>query len=93
MVGGGSDVRRADCRGHRLRKGTRCYAYTCTCCYAYTCTCAIAQHVHIHARVRVNVQGVAVGYLQTTCQIFFALGGLAGTGLAGALPGLGQGQG
>ena len=30
--------------------------------------------------------GDAIGYLQTTCQIFFALGGLAGTGLAGALP-------
>jgi len=31
-------------------------------------------------------KGKAVGYLQTTCQIFFALGGLVGTALSGALP-------
>ena len=31
-------------------------------------------------------KGAQIGYLQTTCQIFFALGGLAGTALSGALP-------
>ena len=31
-------------------------------------------------------KGSRIGYLQTTCQIFFALGGLAGTALSGALP-------